>query len=386
MADEGARPAVVFVSVSLGIGGPARSLLTILRHVDGDLERILYAPHGDLARAVAHEGTAEHHLVMPFDRRSRRRSRVRAAIELARYVRRHRRRITAIHANGEGELNIALLAALVTRVRVVMVARTSQSSPTAGWFAALWRLRRPRVRWLAVSTTAREVLADTIGLDPTVIEIVHNGIDPEEVVAEPLPHEGIRVGFLGLAAPHKGFDLLPAIVRGVDRPDVAFDLFVAPPPPDLPLHLRPPWDQLAENASRSEVFLVGRVHDVSRAYAECDVVLCPSRRESLPRVAAEAMANGLPVVASDIPGYREVLGDEAALYFSPDDPAGAAAAIRRLADDPDLRRRMGAAGRLRAERFRPDRVVPTLVAHYLGLAGDDASGSAHPPKSSTDEA
>ena len=121
---------VVFVSTSRGIGGPARSLLTVLDRLGDDLGRVLFAPPGDLASLARSHGVA-HHLPMPFDLRHRRRSRIRAATILARYVRHHRRHIVAVHANGQSELNLAAAVMVIARVPIVMWAHTSKASPTA---------------------------------------------------------------------------------------------------------------------------------------------------------------------------------------------------------------------------------------------------------------
>jgi glycosyltransferase involved in cell wall biosynthesis len=365
--DRGQRggPLVVFISLGRGLGGPARSLRTVLRHLGDDTDQVLAAPTSAWANDAVHHGLVTEHVVLPDDARARRRARIRAAVVLASYVRRHRDRIVAVHANGQSELNLAALAALLTRVPVVMWAHTSRASPTAGWFGWFWRRTGGRVRWLAVSDVAATVLAETLGIDREVVEIVANPIDPSEVVGEPVPHDGIRIGYLGLAAPHKGFDLLAPIMGRVDRADVSLELFVAPPPSDLPLELRPPWDALAALEGRRTVYHRGRTTSVAQVYAELDIVLCPSRQESFGRVAAEAMLNGVPVVASDIPAHRDLVGHEdGGLLYAPDDDAAAARAIVRLADDPDLRRRLGEGGRARAERFAPDRVIPALLAAY----------------------
>jgi glycosyltransferase involved in cell wall biosynthesis len=366
-ADPSRRTAVVFVSVSRAMGGPARSLLTVLRHLGDEADTVLFAPSGALSGTARSEGLVDDYVEMPHRHRDRRRSRIEAGIELARYVRAHRDRIVAIHANGQSELNLTALASLRTSVPVVMWAHTSVPSPTAGWLAWFWRRRGARTRWLAVSHTAGHVLADTLGIDDRDIEVVGNPVDPDDVVGDPVPHDGVRVGYLGLAAPHKGFDLLPPIVERVDRDGFSLELYVAPPPPDLPLELRPPWDALATLEGRRPVYMLGRTANVRRAYAELDIVLCPSRQESFGRIAAEAMLNGLPVVASDIAAYREVVGhEEGGLLFPPDDVDAAAAAIRRLVDDPDLRRRLGERARERAQRYAPQRVVPRLEAAYRG--------------------
>jgi phosphatidyl-myo-inositol alpha-mannosyltransferase len=364
-----ARDAVLFISMSRGIGGPARSLLSVLGHLDDDLERVLFAPEGDLTRLARRRGCIEHHLPMPWKLRFRQWSRIRAAAVLARYVRRHRRHILAIHANGETDLNLAALSVLTSGVPVVMWAHSSVPSPTAGILGWLWRRMGRRVRWLAVSDTAKATLVDTLGLDPAVVTVVMNPIDAEDVLGERRSHEGVRVAYLGLAAIHKGFDLLAPIVRAVDRQDVGFDLYVAPPTPDAPVPLRRPWEGLDEASLEFDITLPGRTVDVRRAYGGADIVLCPSRTESFGRIAAEAMLNGLPVVASDIPAYRELVGATGAgLLFPVDDVEAAAAAIRRLADDPELRRDLGERGRAHVERYRPERLVAQLEAAYRGTA------------------
>ena len=83
----------------------------------------------------------------------------------------------------------------------------------------------------------------------------------------------------------------------------------------------------------------GKFTDVRDAYARCDVVVCPSVLDSFCRVAAEAMLNGLPVVGSDLPPIRDLLGDdEAGLLVPSGDVEAAAKAVARLVDDPELAR------------------------------------------------
>jgi glycosyltransferase involved in cell wall biosynthesis len=253
------------------------------------------------------------------------------------------------------------------RVPIVMTARTSVPSPTSGSLRWLWQRRQHRVRWLAVSETARQVLVDTLHIDAGLVDVVPDAIDPAGVVAEPQPHDGVRVAFLGNPFDVKGFDLLVPIITAVDRPGVGLDLYVPQPPPDLPVELRPPWDALAAAAAQGrEVVTYGRQADVRPVYARTDIVLCPSRNESFNRVAAEAMLNGIPVVASDLPAHRALVGDgEAGLLFPVGNAEAGAAALTRLIDDPQQRERMGEAGRARARAYLPERTVPKLVAAFL---------------------
>jgi len=88
--------------------------------------------------------------------------------------------------------------------------------------------------------------------------------------------------------------------------------------------------------------------DVGRFYADSDIFVFPSLAESFGHPLVEAMAIGLPIVASDIPICREICG-EGAVYFNPYDPEDLARKIVVLKDEPRLRRQLGQYGRKRAQ-------------------------------------
>lgn len=126
----------------------------------------------------------------------------------------------------------------------------------------------------------------------------------------------------------------------------------------------------------SRVHFAGRIDDgaLSGAYAQADAFCLPStdRAESFGIVLLEAMRAGLAVVASDIPGSGVgfVMRDgETGVLVRPGDVDALAAAIRRLAADPGLREKLGAAGRARFLReFTLERIVPQIEDVYLRSA------------------
>jgi glycosyltransferase involved in cell wall biosynthesis len=80
------------------------------------------------------------------------------------------------------------------------------------------------------------------------------------------------------------------------------------------------------------------------------------------QVAIEAMLVGLPVVASDVGGLRDVVQHgSTGLMVPPSDPGALAAALDGLLDNPELRQRMGEAGRVRARQFEVAAVAPRIV-------------------------
>ncbi len=112
---------------------------------------------------------------------------------------------------------------------------------------------------------------------------------------------------------------------------------------------------------------LGYREDIPALLAAADIFALPSHFEGLPMSIIEAMLTGLPVVATEISGPREQVVDGATGFLVPPaQVAPLAAALRRLADDPDLRARLGAAGHVRAlERYDEAKVV----AHTLDLLG-----------------
>lgn len=114
------------------------------------------------------------------------------------------------------------------------------------------------------------------------------------------------------------------------------------------------------------VVLKGLVEDMPALYAQMDVLLLPTRRDSFPRVVMEAMGYALPVVVSRVDGTPEMVADgETGCLVGLEDVAGYAAAMERLLKDVDLRRQMGAAARARAQAlFSPEAYAAAMLALY----------------------
>ncbi|MDE8350161.1 MAG: glycosyltransferase, partial [Acidocella sp.] len=104
---------------------------------------------------------------------------------------------------------------------------------------------------------------------------------------------------------------------------------------------------------------LGPRQDIAALLAGAHIACQPSSyREGLPKSALEAAAAGKPLVTSDVPGCRETVVDGVTGFIVPPRNAPAlAAALKKLIDDPDLRARMGAAGRLRTEREFADEII-----------------------------
>ena len=370
----GTRNTVVFVSLARGVGGSTRSLATVLERLERPVVRLLAAPSdGKYIDYVNKHGLVDERLSLwdSSTERNGRAKRLIAAVRLARWARRNRGRIAAIHANGPEEVNVAAPAALVSGVPLVVWIHAYEVSPWVNRLGPVWRrlLSRHEVTWAAVSATARRVLTDSGMAVAEDVEIVPNPIDPGDVRADHRRHsDRLTVGFIGTAEERKGFQMLADVVEGLSDLPIRWAFYTNEFSKDAKQQ-EPIWARLRSNPT-DRVSFPGKVEDVREAYAECDIVFCPSTKESFCRVAAEAMINGIPVVASDLEPLQDLLGHEdAGLLFPTGDTSRAIAAIRRLALDAELRERLGKGGRERAHAFEPDQVVDRLRAMY-GLRGD----------------
>ncbi len=202
--------------------------------------------------------------------------------------------------------------------------------------------------------------------------VVENGVDPrpyEEaalhraVVRKELSiaEDALLVGAVGLLNEAKGHDYLVAAMERVRA--------VLPHAQCVIVGegaLRPSLeDKIARMSPPGGVRLLGYRRDVPRVLAALDVFAMPSLWEGMPYGVLEAMASGLPVIASDVNGCRDLVADEVTGLLIParDSMALANGLLRLLRDEP-LRARLGAAGRkLVATRYS----LETMIDHYAEL-------------------
>jgi glycosyltransferase involved in cell wall biosynthesis len=132
-------------------------------------------------------------------------------------------------------------------------------------------------------------------------------------------------------------------------------------------------------ARRAGVTFVGAVDDVRPYLASATVVVLPSYREGIPRVAMEAAAMGRPVLAYDIRGMREVVDPSSGLLVARGDRAALRARLESLLADPERCQALGIAGRDRVvQRFAEDDVIERLRAVYDELAATPPTGRGGP--------
>jgi phosphatidyl-myo-inositol alpha-mannosyltransferase len=168
----------------------------------------------------------------------------------------------------------------------------------------------------------------------------------------------LRIAFVGQAVERKG---LPVLLRAFEalREELPATLMLVGASPQEVAHM-----MLDDRGVRA----LGKVSEQRKLaeLARADIVCAPSLHgESFGMVLTEAFAAATPVLASDIPGYRDVLRDgQDGLLVPPGDALALAEALRTLALDPTSRSRMAAAARARAERFAWPHVAAEVLDCY----------------------
>jgi glycosyltransferase involved in cell wall biosynthesis len=192
-----------------------------------------------------------------------------------------------------------------------------------------------------------------------------SGVDTKRFTPNPEPGGPPAFGFVGRLLHDKGIRTLVAAHRllRTRMPDARL-LIAGTPDPANPASVTE-----AEAKSWNEqlgIAWLGQVDDIAGFWAQAHVAVLPSRREGLPLSLMEAAACGRAMVASDVPGCREVvIHEETGLLFPVDDAPALADAMARLAADPQLRARYAAAARKRVvERFAAEIIGRKTVELY----------------------
>ncbi len=258
---------------------------------------------------------------------------------MMRAFRRHRTEVVHVNLTTFTSCRPAVFAALSLRLPTVLV----DHAPTAG---LTWK-----GRLLQRAVTARCAARVGVGEQVSRLVEVHGGLRPGSVLTirngvprpaiPPSAVQGRRrqpplIGTLGRLDRGKGIDVLLRALPALSDVRVV----IAGDGPER-RHLQRLADELRIG---DRVEFLGWLTDPARLLADLDVLVVPSRADSMPLVILEAMHTGLPVVATTVGSVPEVITDRSTgLLVPPDEPSALAAALRILIADRGLRLRLGAA-------------------------------------------
>ena len=221
---------------------------------------------------------------------------------------------------------------------------------------------------LAVSPAAQHFHASSLGLPAGTFRVIPNGVDIDRfVAAQPIPEltdpERPLLLFVGRLEPRKGLDVLVRAFLRLRTTQPRLRLCVVGEGPE-----RERCQQMVPPSLRPDVLFVGAVaeDDKPRYHASADIFVAPNTGgESFGIVLLEAMAAGLPIVASDIAGFRTVMKDgRQGLLVAPNDAFAMADAIGTLLANRNLGDAMAAEGRRTVTDYAWPVIARRVVAVY----------------------
>jgi glycosyltransferase involved in cell wall biosynthesis len=339
---------VAFVIGGLGSGGSETQLTELLLHVH---------PHSIRAEVVVLVGgpsprraRLEAHGIRVWEiRGSRRRGAPYAAFTAMRVMRQLARlRPDVVYAWLEESAVLAAPSAWALGVPLVVARRNvigSQLEQRGAPFRAIVQGAERRAAVVTANSEAGRHFAISRGIDPERIRVVYNG-HAEVPVLPPSAEHPFTFGYLAQFRPEKGHARLLEVLRHVS-PDVALRVVLGGSGPLLEETKR-----VATSLVAGRVEFAGAVDDVRSFWGRCHAALLLSDHEGQPNSLIEAALAGRAALATDVGGTPEVVLPDGGFVVAPDDHAGAAAQMQRLAGEPGLAEQLGAAAYGQArERF-----------------------------------
>jgi glycosyltransferase involved in cell wall biosynthesis len=281
---------------------------------------------------------------------------IRGIIQTIRSIRKYE--IDILHPHDNLSKIIGSIAAKFCGVKVVSHCRDQLGPDILDKIIGIWQIMMMD-RIIAVSNCVQNILLTYRNKASSKIKMIYNGVDldlfkAKDYHSQPGNVEGVQgpreivLGIIGVFDKVKGHTLLfealrrlkeentnhfQCLVIGTGREEVALRNFVE------------------ENRMTKEVHFLGFREDIPDLLREIDIIVIPSQRESFCRVAIESMAAQVPVIATRVGGLPELIDHEkTGILVPPGDVESLSNAIRYLMENPEMRRRMGEAGRKKVEK------------------------------------
>ena len=235
--------------------------------------------------------------------------------------------------------------------------------------AMIRRLFNREAATVLVQNPDDQAALTALGIAPErIVRIPGSGVDVDRLTPLPEPAGPPVAAYVGRLLEDKGLiALMDAHARSAARGQPLRLLLAGDPDPANPASVAPAL--LAQWRQRPGVEFLGHVPDIRTVWTAAHIAVLPSRREGLPLSLLEAAACGRPLIATDVPGCREVArAGVNALLVPVDNPEALADAMSQLASDPDLRARYSAGSRQLVEtEFSSAHIGREIVALYRQL-------------------
>ena len=379
---------ILYVNHTAEVSGAERSLLNLLAALPDTVTPCVATPPGRLATAVADlgiqtttiVGTAGSLRVHPVNTPVALAEMSAAAVQVRRAARRHGAEL--LHANS---IRAGVVLGLAPLSQTPTLVHVRDCLPPGSLTTATMRLIAATATTVVANSryTARSMLGAAPGAR---VEVVHNPVDLARW--DPARIDRVRararlgercegrllLGVVAQLSPWKGQDTAIEALKLVCREGIDAQLLLIGSAKfvdqatrfDNAAYLTHLRELVTEAGLEDRVSWLGERDDVPELIRSLDTLLLPSWEEPFGRAVIEAMALGVPVIATNVGGPAEIIQDGREGYLvAPGEPRAWAQAIRRIAESPEHGWQMGRAGRRRVEQaFTLDRHAAAMVALY----------------------
>ncbi len=227
---------------------------------------------------------------------------------------------------------------------------------------------RPILKWvlrncdriIAVSAYMKGLVIG-LGVPEERVRVIHNGVDTHS----PAEEGEARLLFIGALVKQKGADILIWAFEEIKKKLPELKLVLVGDGPD-----REMLEGLVSRLGARDVEFKGYVEDIDGVFTSQSVLVVPSRQEGFGIVALEAMARGVPVVASKTGGLEEIiLNRENGLLFEKEDMLSLASAVIEIFENPEIREGLIKNGLKTAQSYSWDQAVKEIDDVYMEVAG-----------------
>ena len=284
-----------------------------------------------------------------------------------------REQVDILHCHNTFSKLYGTLAALASGTKAVIVTQHAVDYNGRGQQCDLTTFVNPFVsQFLTVSEHVLSAACKTRKIVRERSLVLYNGIDTSRFApqTQKANDDRVTIGCVGRLSKEKRHDILLEALSQIQtslRPSL---VLVGDGPTRQNLE-----SQIQDSDLANHVRLLGTCHDVPSLLKDFDIFVLASDTEGLPVALLEAMATGLPVIATRVGGVPELIADGVnGILVPPGGPQELAEAIDQLVRNPELRHRLGAAGRERAvKQFNIQATVGKHEELYKTLAGVKAS-------------
>jgi len=283
--------------------------------------------------------------------------------------------IAHIHLYAPDSCRTAILAASMAGIRVITTEHNN-SSKTSFRLNVLKRLNQHLIhKILAVSVAVRERLLQERGIDSTKIQYIPNGVNSTHYNKNNFSsslmkdlksnfvfnNNTLLIGMIGALHRNKGYNYFLAAAKSIIKkhPNTKF-IFIGKG------HYRKELEQITRDSGLARnVEFLGYITDVSAYYGIFDIFVLPSLVEGMPLCLLEAMAMGVPAVATAVDGNKELIVDsETGLLVPPKDVDALSVAIEYMIENPEKAKEMGNAGK---KRIRDNYSLPKIIEQTIDV-------------------